>query len=317
MMAWSWSTDELTRLGQALCDMNVCGPAVTARAVGDGHSNLTYLVSDGRRQVIVRRPPAPPVPPGAHDVVREARLVAALAETAVPVPRVFAIFAAGDMLDVPLVVTEYVDATVITDRTPPPLDTPAARREIALSAVDTLAALHGVDWQARGLADFGRPTGFNARHLNRVCRLVADPQGELPIPFRSVAERLRRRTPAESGVGIVHNDFRLGNLMAAKGPPGRVVAVLDWELATIGGSPVRSGLLPVYLPPARRATHPDHRDGYRGVGGRLSPSGRIGPQVLPANGGITGKRRLVLRAGAVQTRGPLRIRPSTRRILGR
>jgi aminoglycoside phosphotransferase (APT) family kinase protein len=214
--------------------MNVCGPAVTARAVGDGHSNLTYLVSDGRRQVIVRRPPAPPVPPGAHDVVREARLVAALAETAVPVPRVFAIFAAGDMLDVPLVVTEYVDATVITDRTPPPLDTPAARREIALSAVDTLAALHGVDWQARGLADFGRPTGFNARHLNRVCRLVADPQGELPIPFRSVAERLRRRTPAESGVGIVHNDFRLGNLMAAKGPPGRVVAVLDWELATIG-----------------------------------------------------------------------------------
>jgi aminoglycoside phosphotransferase (APT) family kinase protein len=207
---------------------------VTARAVGDGHSNLTFLISDGHQSVIVRRPPPPPVPPGAHDVVREARLVAALAITAVPVPRVLEVFAPGEILDVAVVVTSFVDAAVITGRTPAPLDTPTARREIALSAIDTLADLHAVDWRARGLSDFGKPVGFNARHLRTICRLIADDDGALPPQFREMAEWLARHTPPESGATIVHNDFRLGNLMIAHDPPGRVAAVLDWELATIG-----------------------------------------------------------------------------------
>jgi aminoglycoside phosphotransferase (APT) family kinase protein len=233
-MTWSWSADALTRLGGALSERNVCGPELTVRAVGDGHSNLTYLVSDGQRRVIVRRPPPPPIPAGAHDVVREARVVAALADTAVPVPPVFAVFAAGEMLEVPLVVTGYVDAVVITETTPAPLGTPAVRREIALSAVDTLAELHGVDWRACGLGDFGNPAGFNARHLGRICMLAADAHGELPSSFRSVADWLGRYTPQEAGAAIVHNDFRLGNLMMAHDSPGRVLAVLDWELATVG-----------------------------------------------------------------------------------
>jgi aminoglycoside phosphotransferase (APT) family kinase protein len=233
-MTWSWSPGELTGLGRYLADRNLCGPDVTAQAVGDGHSNLTYLVSDGERRVVVRRPPPPPVPQGAHDVLREARLVAALAQTTVPVPRVLAILTAGELLDVPLVVTEFVDGVVITDHTPTPLDTPVIRHQIAMSMVDALAEIHGVDWQAAGLADFGRPEGFNARHLTRVRALVVDAEGNLPSQFCEIADWLRRHVPAESGAAIVHNDFRLGNMMVGNHGPGRVSAVLDWELATIG-----------------------------------------------------------------------------------
>ncbi|MDT5080294.1 MAG: hypothetical protein QOJ80_4931 [Mycobacterium sp.] len=233
-MTWTWSCDQLKGLGTLLADLELCGPEVTVDAVGDGHSNLTYLVSDGERQVVVRRPPPPPVPTGAHDVVREARLVAALADTAVPVPRVLAVIEIGEILDVPVVVTEFVDGVVITEQTPAPLDDPATRRQIALSVIDTLADLHSVDWRACGLNDFGKPAGFNARHLRRVCALVADDAGNLPADFTVPAEWLRHHAPQESGAAIVHNDFRLGNMMVDRGQPGRVAAVLDWELATIG-----------------------------------------------------------------------------------
>lgn len=233
-MTWFFSPADLDALGRYLCDRELCGPSVSASPIGDGHSNLTFVVSDGRRRVVVRRPPPPPVPPGAHDVVREARLVAALADTAVPVPRVLAVAAAGEILDVPVVVTEFVDGAVITDSTPDPLDQPAVRRELAESVIDTLAALHCLDWRDLGLGEFGKPVGFNARHLRRVSALIADEEGNPPPDFAGLAEWLRLNSPAESGESIVHNDFRLGNVMVARQRPGRVVAVLDWELATVG-----------------------------------------------------------------------------------
>jgi aminoglycoside phosphotransferase (APT) family kinase protein len=105
---WSWSETELQRLGCFLADHGLCGPAVTARAIGDGHSNLTFLVSDGHSQVVVRRPPPPPLPPGAHDVLREARLLTALSQTLVPVPAVLATAAAGELLDVPVFVMDLL-----------------------------------------------------------------------------------------------------------------------------------------------------------------------------------------------------------------
>ena len=233
-MTLSWSAGEITRLGRYLDERGLCGPVVTVDAVGDGHSNLTYVVTDGARRVVVRRPPPPPLPPGAHDVVREARLVCALAGTPVPVPAVRAVAEAGVVVDVPLVVTDFVEGVVITEHTPPGLDQPAARAAIAERAVDTLAELHAVKWQELGLADFGRPEGFNSRHLRRICALAADPDGDLPDSFARLADWLEVNAPTESGAAIVHNDFRLGNLMFAPHPPVRVAAVLDWELSTIG-----------------------------------------------------------------------------------
>lgn len=233
-MAWTWSAGELAKLGRFLADRAVCGPRVKAKAVGDGKSNLTYVVSDGDRAVVVRRPPPPPVPPGAHDVVREARLLAALAGTAVPVPQVLAIAETGEIVDVPVVVIEFVDGVVITESTPAPLNNPTTRREIAESMVDTLADLHGVDWAAVGLREFGKPRGFNARHLRRMRALIEDTGGQLPREFAGLADWLAHNVPAESGAAVVHNDFRLGNLMLSRSRPGKVVAVLDWELTTIG-----------------------------------------------------------------------------------
>jgi aminoglycoside phosphotransferase (APT) family kinase protein len=167
-------------------------------------------------------------------VVREARLIMALASTGIPVPPVLAIADAGVIIDVPLVITEFVDGVVLTTTAPGPFDQPVARREIAERALDTLADLHSVDWKAHGLNDFGRPDGFNARHLRRVCALVTGTRSRVPESFAYLAGWLGRNVPVESGATIVHNDYRLGNLMYARQLPVRIAAVLDWELATLG-----------------------------------------------------------------------------------
>jgi aminoglycoside phosphotransferase (APT) family kinase protein len=229
---WAWSDDQLERLGRFLGQRGLCGPTVTATAIGDGHSNLTFLVSDAQSRVVVRRPPPPPLPPGAHDVLREAQLLAALAPTDVPAPRVLATAAPGELLDVPFFVMDFVDGNVITESTPAPSGDEPLRRHIAESLVDTLAALHAVAWREVGLADFGRPDGFNARQLRRMRSLVAV-DGDVPKSFTPLDDWLHAHLPPESATSVVHNDFRIGNMIVDI-KAGCVAAVLDWELATIG-----------------------------------------------------------------------------------
>jgi aminoglycoside phosphotransferase (APT) family kinase protein len=229
---WTWSADELERLGDYLAERGLCASAVTADAIGDGHSNLTFMVSDGHSKVVVRRPPPPPLPPGAHDVLREARLLKALSRTLVPAPRVLATAAAGELLDVPVVVMDFVEGAVITVSTPASSDDWRLRRRIAESLVDTLAVLHTVAWREVGLGDFGKPDGFNARQLRRMRSLVAVDRA-VPRPFAPLDDWLHAHVPPESATSIVHNDFRIGN-MIVNTRTGCIAAVLDWELATIG-----------------------------------------------------------------------------------
>ncbi|ROS32089.1 phosphotransferase family protein [Amycolatopsis thermoflava] len=233
-MSWDWNDEQRDGLARFLAAREICAGPVTTRRIGDGHSNLTFLVSDGQRRVVVRRPPPPPIPPGAHDMLREAKLIGALAGTDVPVADVLAVGQAGEVIDVPFYVMSYVEGPVITERTPEALSTPADRRRIGESLVDTLAALHAVDWRARGLADLGRPEGFNARHFRRMGRLIADADGKPPAEFAGIDAWLAAHVPPEAGATIVHNDYRLGNVIVAPEPPGRILAVLDWELATLG-----------------------------------------------------------------------------------
>jgi aminoglycoside phosphotransferase (APT) family kinase protein len=250
-MMWFWSGDQLELLGAFLAERGLCGPTVTAGAIGDGHSNLTFLVSDGHSRVVVRRPPPPPLPPGAHDVLREARLLTALAPTDVPTPRVLATAPAGELLDVPVVVMDFVDGTVITDSTPAPSDAELLRRRIGESLVDTLAALHAVRWREVGLGDFGKPDGFNARQLRRMRSLIAI-DGAVPKSFAALDDWLDAHLPPESGTSVVHNDFRIGNMIVDI-KAGRVAAVLDWELATIGDPLADLGyLLTSYPAPGER-----------------------------------------------------------------
>lgn len=235
MSDWDWSPEERGRLAVFLEERGLTAGDVVTRPIGDGHSNLTFLVADAAgRQVVVRRPPPPPTPPGAHDMLREARLVGALGSTPVPVAELLATAEADEVIDVHFYVMGFAAGPVVTTTTPPPLDTPAIRRRIGERLVDTLADLHAVDWHAAGLADLGRPEGFNARHRGRMARLVADEEGRPPAQFAEVDAWLQANVPAESGAAIVHNDFRIGNVVLSADRPGEIEAVLDWELATIG-----------------------------------------------------------------------------------
>lgn len=229
---WSWSEAQLESLGRFLARHELCGPTVSAQPIGDGHSNLTFLVTDGCSRVVVRRPPPPPLPPGAHDVLREARLLSALADTTVPAPRVLATAGAGELLDVPVFVMDFVDGVVVTDSTPAPPEYQALRRHIGESLIDNLATLHKVAWREVGLDDFGKPGGFNNRQLKRMRSLVAA-DGVVPRAFAPLDAWLEARVPHESAATIVHNDFRIGNMILDI-ETGHVSAVLDWELATIG-----------------------------------------------------------------------------------
>jgi aminoglycoside phosphotransferase (APT) family kinase protein len=233
-MSWDWTDETLAALEAFLRERDLASAPLTTRRIGDGHSNLTFLVSDGERELVVRRPPPPPVPPGGHDVLREARLLQALDGTDVPVATVHAVAQAGEVLDVPFYVMDFIRGVVVTDRTPDALAASETRREIAESFFDVLADLHAVDWRARGLEGFGRPEGFNQRHLRRIGGLVRDENGNPPPAFAEIEAWLAANVPSESGDSIVHNDYRIGNVMLGPEPPGRVVAVLDWELATIG-----------------------------------------------------------------------------------
>ena len=225
-MPWDWTPEPRVRLASYLDDRGLMDGEITTTPIGDGHSNLTHLVSDGTHEVVVRRPPAPPFPAGAHDVLREARVIDALASTPVPVPQLLATADAGEVVDVPLYVMAFAAGEIVTTKTPPSLA--PVRRRIGEVLVDTLADLHAVDWRSAGLEDFGRPEGFNDRHRRRIAQLVTDSR------FADIDTWLAASVPTESGASIVHNDYRIGNVVLSGERPGEIVAVLDWELATLG-----------------------------------------------------------------------------------
>ncbi|MGZ4186199.1 MAG: phosphotransferase family protein [Solirubrobacteraceae bacterium] len=204
---------------------------VTAVPIGDGHSNATFGLSTG---VVVRRPPRGPLPPSAHDVLREARLLRALERTPVRAPRVLAVCDDESVIGAPFYVMEEVQGEVITDSMPHALDTPDERGRVADELIDSLVELHSVDWTAIGLEGFGKPSGYLERQLRRFNGLWEHNRTrELP-EVEQVGSWLAANMPDSPPATIVHGDYRLGNTMFAAGSPARLVAILDWEMATIG-----------------------------------------------------------------------------------
>ena len=209
------------------------GP-IAAEPIGQGHSNVTYLIRRGDARFVLRRPPRPPLPPSAHDVLREARLLTAVADTAVRTPRVLDACDDESVLGVPFYVMEYLEGTVIVSEVPEQLATPEERRRICFELVDALAEMHAVDWRACGLEGFGRPTGYLDRQLRRFAGLwEINKTRELP-EVQEVGEWLAARKPESPEATIVHGDYRLGNTMFANEAPARLIAIFDWEMATIG-----------------------------------------------------------------------------------
>jgi aminoglycoside phosphotransferase (APT) family kinase protein len=209
------------------------GP-ISATVLDGGHANLTFRIRRGITDAVLRRPPRPPLPPGAHDIVREARVLSALQRSSVPVPRVLAICDSDAIIGAPFAVMEFVKGYVLERAAPPLLQGPGEPRRAAESFIDALAAVHAVDVQAIGLQWLGRPGDYLERQLqrfsgsweiNRTRQLPAIPELE---------RRLRAELPNSSETTLVHGDARLGNAIFAPDPPARVAALIDWEMATLG-----------------------------------------------------------------------------------
>jgi aminoglycoside phosphotransferase (APT) family kinase protein len=216
-----------------------------AQRIGEGHSNYTFLLERGGSRVVLRRPPRPPLPPSAHDVLREARLLRALEGTPVRVPRVLAVGDDEDVLGVPFYVMEEKHGTVITSDIPAPLDRPEERRRISEELLDALVELHAVDWRACGLEGYGKPSGYLERQLRRFGGLWEhNKTREVPV-VEEVGDWLAKNLPASPESTIVHGDYRLGNVMVAAEPPPSLVAIFDWELSTIGDPLADLGYLTV------------------------------------------------------------------------
>ena len=207
---------------------------IHAEPIGDGHSNVTYLLRRGDTSVVLRRPPRPPLPPSAHDVLREARLLRALWDTPARVPRVLGVCDDEATIGAPFYLMEYIDGEVIVASVPAALDSPPERALIGQELIDALVAIHAVDWRAVGLEGFGKPTGYLERQVRRFLGLWdLNKTREIPAVER-VAAWLTENMPESGEATIVHGDFRLGNTIYARQAPARLEAVLDWEMATIG-----------------------------------------------------------------------------------
>jgi aminoglycoside phosphotransferase (APT) family kinase protein len=232
-------------LERFLDECGIGAGAVAAERIGEGHSNVTFRVTRGDARVVLRRPPRPPLPPSAHQVLREARLLQALENTPVRVPRVIATCDDESVLGAPFYLMEEVHGSVITTDIPPAMDNPEGRRGIAEELVDALVELHGVDWRACGLEGYGKPSGYLERQLRRFTGLWEhNKTRELPI-VDEVGDWLGRNVPESPESTIVHGDYRLGNVMMADKAPPRLVAIFDWELSTIGDPLADVGYLTV------------------------------------------------------------------------
>ncbi|MGY2001847.1 phosphotransferase family protein [Blastococcus sp. SYSU DS1024] len=229
--------------------------SVDVELIAAGMSNLTYVVSpsDGPADaaVILRRPPTGAVLATAHDMAREHRVISALGPTPVPVPRTLHLCTDPAVLGAPFYVMERVVGVHVARELPAGYaDAPEQRRAIGDALVDTLGDLHAVDPAAVGLADFGRPEGFAARQVRRWTKQWDATRDRDRPDLDALAARLAETVPTTQRSSIVHGDYRLDNCLLDPAAPGRIAAVLDWEMSTLGDPLTDLGMMLVYWPEA-------------------------------------------------------------------
>jgi aminoglycoside phosphotransferase (APT) family kinase protein len=197
-----------------------------------GQSNPTYLIETPTQNYVLRKKPPGQLLPSAHQIDREYRIQKALAGSGVPVAKMFHYCTDISIIGTEFYVMEYLEGRVFSDVTMTEL-TPADRGQVQAKLFDTIGALHAADYGALGLADYGKPTQYIARQIDRWTRqYVASQTEDLPA-MNSLIAYLTANIPAEETTAIVHGDFRLGNMMVHPARP-EIIAVLDWELSTLG-----------------------------------------------------------------------------------
>ncbi len=234
-------------LDRALPDTR--GAPVRIRKIGAGRSNLTFEVRRGDRRMVLRRPPMGDLPQTAHDMMREHRVLDALAESSVRAPRPLVACADESIIGVPFYLMEQVDGEVIRERIPSSFDT-AARTRIGHEMVDALAELHLCDYHAVGLGDFGKPEGYTARQVKRWAGQWEVMATREIDDIEEVREWLHANVPTDSPHSIVHGDYRLDNVVFAGPPDVRLVSILDWEMSTLGDPLADLGYLLLFWPEA-------------------------------------------------------------------
>ncbi|RRS06092.1 phosphotransferase family protein [Aquabacterium soli] len=207
------------------------GPMRLERIHG-GQSNPTFFANFDEAALVLRKQPPGELLPSAHAVDREFRIQQALADTDVPVPRMRAFCEDRGVIGTPFYVMDRLQGRVLSSQSIPELP-PAQRRACWLAMAETLARLHAVDWAALGLADYGKPGNFFARQINRWTRQWQASRTREDANIERLIKWLPAHTPPGDETTIAHGDFRLGNLMFHPNEP-RVIAVLDWELSTLG-----------------------------------------------------------------------------------
>ena len=224
---------DLDRLGDwmgATID-GFAGPLTYAKFAG-GQSNPTYRLDTPDHRYVLRRKPFGPILPSAHAVEREFRVIAGLHPTGFPVPRPYGLCEDNDVIGAAFYVMEMIEGRTLWDGAMPGAY-PAGRTAHYHAMVDTLAALHTTDHRAAGLGDYGKPGNYFERQVARWTRQYRAAETDRVEPVERLIEWLPRTVPEQTGTSIVHGDFRIDNMIFAPDAP-RVLAVLDWELSTLG-----------------------------------------------------------------------------------
>jgi len=214
--------------------------------IAGGRSNLTYLVTDAAgSKYVLRRPPLGHVLATAHDMAREHRIIAAVGRTGVPVPRALGLCTDPEVNGAPFYVMSHVEGEVLDSAEKAALLAPHLREAASHHLIDVMAELHAVDVDAVGLGDLARRDGYIERQLKRWrSQWENSKTRELPA-IDEVEKRLSAHVPQQQGVVIAHGDYRFGNCLTDV-KKGRIAAVLDWELCTLGDPLADLGYLGVY-----------------------------------------------------------------------
>jgi aminoglycoside phosphotransferase (APT) family kinase protein len=213
-----------------------------------GHSNLTYLIRYGDQEFVLRRPPVGPVAPTAHDMPREFKLLSVINPHFPLAPKPVLLCEDASVIGVPFYLMERRRGFIVRFKVPEEIGANLElRREVSESVVATLVALHAIDIRATGIIGIGKPEGLVARQVHGWAkRWHVSRTGELAEMDQVIQWLVDRIPPESANATIVHNDFKLDNIMLAETDPARVVAVLDWEMSTVGDPLIDVGLLLTY-----------------------------------------------------------------------
>ncbi len=228
---------------------------------GYGQSNPTFIITTKEKDYVLRKKPPGKLLPSAHAVEREYRLLKALSRSDVPVPETYLLCEDDSVIGTPFYLMEKLEGRVFRDGTASTLSDPAQRPALFDSMNETLARIHNVDYEALGLGDFGKPGNYMARQVNRWTKQYRASQTEEIESMEVLIDWLPRNIPEDESTAIVHGDYRIENLMFHPTEP-RVIAVLDWELATLGHplADLAYNCMNYYLP-----TVEERLSGFRGL----------------------------------------------------